>query len=88
MVEGYWFGNWRYLISFRGNCTGYSCSLYYEINAASFFKKILEQRDSVQENLEIKTEQSESDAVVTEADAILEALELREIAKALSNRIK
>ena len=56
--------------------------------ASSFFKKILEQRDSVQENLEIKTEQSESDAVVTEADAILEALELREIAKALSNRIK
>ena len=45
-------------------------------------------RPNESKKLEIKTEQSESDAVVTEADAILEALELREIAKALSNRIK
>ena len=55
--------------------------------ASSIFKKLLEQRDSVQA-LEIAPSQSDSDAVVEEADEILKALEQRELMKQLSNRIK
>ena len=54
--------------------------------ASSIFKKVLEQRDSAKA-LEVAPPQSDSDAVVNEADEILKALELREIEKALSKRI-
>lgn len=56
--------------------------------ASSFFKKILEQRDTVKKIIEEAPKQSESDAVVNEANDILNALELREIEKALSKFIK
>jgi hypothetical protein len=55
--------------------------------ASSIFKKLLEQRDSVQ-TLEVAPSRSDSDAVVEEADDILKALEERELMKQLSNRIK
>lgn len=58
------------------------------VTAASVFKKLLEQRDAVKENLENAPTQSDSDVDVTEADAVLKALEERELLKALSNRIK
>jgi HK97 family phage prohead protease len=56
--------------------------------ASSFFKKILEVRDAKPTIIEEVPKQSESDAVVTEADSILVALEQRELLKALSNRLK
>lgn len=49
-------------------------------------KKALEQRDAVKA-LESAPSQSDSDAVVNEADSILKALEERELLKALSNRL-
>lgn len=55
--------------------------------ASSIFKKVLEQRDAPKPN-EVAPTQSESDAVVNEADEILKALELRELAKALDKRLK
>ena len=55
--------------------------------ASSVFKKILEQRDAVEEVLEEAPQQGEPEAVVNEADEILQALELRELSKALSKRI-
>jgi hypothetical protein len=55
--------------------------------ASSIFKKVLEQRDATKP-LEETPQKSDSDAVVTEADALLEALKERELLKALSNRIK
>ena len=56
--------------------------------ASSIFKKVLEQRDATKA-LEETPIQGEPVAVVTEeADAILEALELRELAKALDKRLK
>ena len=55
--------------------------------ASSIFKKLLEQRDSAN-SLEVTPSRSDSDAVVNEADAILKALEERELLKAISKRIK
>jgi HK97 family phage prohead protease len=55
--------------------------------ASSIFKKVLEQRDATKP-LEETPQKSDSDAVVIEADALLEALKERELLKALSNRIK
>ena len=56
--------------------------------ASSIFKKVLEQRDATKK-LEETPIQGEPVAVVTEeADAILKALELRELAKALDKRLK
>ena len=56
--------------------------------ASSIFKKVLEQRDATKA-LEETPIQGEPVAVVTEeADAILKALELRELAKALDKRLK
>lgn len=55
--------------------------------ASSIFKKVLEQRDSAKK-IEVAPSQSDSDAVVKEADAILKALEERELLKALNKRIK
>lgn len=55
--------------------------------ASSIFKKVLEQRDAPKK-LEETPQKSDSDAVVNEADAILKALEERELLKALSKRIK
>lgn len=60
----------------------------YATTATSIFKKILEQRDVVKESIKEAPQQGEPAAVVTEADEILKALELREIEKALSKRIK
>jgi HK97 family phage prohead protease len=55
--------------------------------ASSIFKKIFEQRDVVKV-LEVAPKQSESDAVVDEAEQLLKALQLRELTKALEKRIK
>lgn len=56
--------------------------------ASSVFKKILEQRDAVKEVVKEAPQLGELEAVVNEADEILKALELRELSKALSKRIK
>ena len=56
--------------------------------ASSILKKLLEQREVVGEKIEETPKPSESDAVVNEADAILKALEERELLNALSKRIK
>ena len=55
--------------------------------ASSIFKKVLEQREAPKK-LEETPQKSESVAVVNEADAILKAIEERELLKALSKRIK
>ena len=55
--------------------------------ASSIFKRVLEQRDSAKK-VEVAPSRSDSDAVVLEADAILKALEERELLKALDKRIK
>ena len=57
------------------------------VAAASTFKKVLEQRDAVQEPIENATNQSESGAEATEAE-ILAALEQRELLKQLDKRLK
>ena len=57
--------------------------------ASSILKKVLEQRDVEPEVItEVAPQQGELEAVVNEADAILKALQERELLKALSNRIK
>jgi phage head maturation protease len=60
----------------------------YATTATSIFKKILEQRDVVKETIKEAPTRGEPEAVVKEADAILKALEDRELLKALSKRIK
>ena len=54
--------------------------------ASSIFKRVLEQRDAPKP-VEVTPTQSDSDAVVNEADALLAAFEARELAKALEKRI-
>jgi len=56
--------------------------------ASSVFKKILESRDVKEEVLEEAPQLGELEAVVNEAEIILEALKERELLKALSKRIK
>ena len=56
--------------------------------ASSTLKKLLEQRDVVEQVDQVAPVQSEPEAVVEEADDILKALEERELLKQLSNRIK
>ena len=57
--------------------------------ASSILKKLLEQRDVVEQVVEVAPTQSEPEAVVeNDADAILKAIEERELLKQLSNRIK
>jgi HK97 family phage prohead protease len=56
--------------------------------ASSIFKKVLESRDVTKEPIKEAPQQGEPEAVVNEADEILKAFELREIEKALSQRIK
>jgi len=56
--------------------------------ASSVFKKILEQRDAAKDPIEEAPQLSESEAVVNEAEAILKALNERELLKAISKRIK
>ena len=56
--------------------------------ASSILKKVLEQRDAEPATVEVAPQQGELEAVVNEADAILKALEERELLKALSKRIK
>jgi HK97 family phage prohead protease len=56
--------------------------------ASSVLKKVLEQRDATKADIKDAPTQSEPEAVVKEADAILKALEERELVKALSKRIK
>jgi len=55
--------------------------------ASSIFKKVLEVRDAPKK-LEETPIQGEPVAVVTEADDLLKAIELRELTKALNKRIK
>ena len=57
------------------------------VTASSIFKKVLEKRDA-EKPAEAIPSPSESDAVINEADAILKALEERELLKALNKRIK
>lgn len=54
--------------------------------ASLVFKRILEQRDAVKEELEVTPNQSDSDAVDIEAE-LVHAIEMRELEKALSKRI-
>jgi hypothetical protein len=57
--------------------------------ASSILKKVLEQREVEPEVItEVAPQQGELEAVVNEADAILKALQERELLKALSKRIK
>ena len=56
--------------------------------ASSIFKQILETRDETKVDDEKAPIQSESDAVVNENEAILKALEERELLKKLNNRLK
>jgi HK97 family phage prohead protease len=55
--------------------------------ASLVFKNALEQREAVSKPIESLPTQSESDAVVNEAEALLAAFEARELAKALDKRI-
>lgn len=55
--------------------------------ASSIFKKVIEMRDVSSELIEKKAEHGEHDAVETKANDILQALQERELLKALSNRI-
>ncbi len=55
--------------------------------ASSIFKKILEMRDAPKK-LEETPIQGDPVAVVTEAEELLKAIELRELTKALNKRIK
>lgn len=55
--------------------------------ASSILKKLIEQREAVKPVIEETPKPSDSDAVV-EAEAILKALEERELLKALSKRLK
>ena len=55
--------------------------------ASSIFKQVLELRDAPK-NLEETPQKGEPNAVVDEADAILKAIEERELLKALNQRIK
>jgi hypothetical protein len=57
------------------------------VTSASVFKKVLEQRDVVATPIDNAPQQSDSDADVTETE-ILEALQQREILKALNQRLK
>ena len=56
--------------------------------ASSVFKKILELRDATKEIVKEAPQQGEPEAVVQEADQLLHALELRELEKQLSKRLK
>ena len=55
--------------------------------ASSIFKRVMAERD-VPTKVEVTPTQGEPDAVVTEADELLRAFELRELSKALEKRIK
>ena len=55
--------------------------------ASSIFKRVMAERD-VAVKVEATPTQGEPDAVVSEADELLRALELRELSKALEKRIK
>lgn len=57
------------------------------VTSASIFKKVLEQRDVVQDQIENAPQPSDSDVDVTEAD-ILKALEMRELSKLLDSKLK
>lgn len=55
--------------------------------ASSIFKRVMGERDA-SVKVEVTPTQGDLDAVVTEADELLRALELRELSKALSKRLK
>lgn len=57
------------------------------VTASSIFKKVLAERDASKKS-EVIPNPSDSDAVINEADALLAALEQRELLKALEKRIK
>jgi HK97 family phage prohead protease len=56
--------------------------------ASSILKKVLEQRDAEPVTVEVAPQLGELEAVVSEADNILKALEQRDLLKQLSKRIK
>ena len=55
--------------------------------ASSIFKQILATRDEPEVSVEKAPIQSEADAVVNEQEAILKALEERDLLKKLNNRL-
>jgi HK97 family phage prohead protease len=55
--------------------------------ASSIFKRVIGERDA-SAKVEVTPTQGDPDAVVSQADELLRALELRELSKALSKRIK
>lgn len=56
--------------------------------AASVFKKVFEQRDAAQKPIENAPNQRDFEVEATEAEQLLEALKLRELSKAIKNRLK
>lgn len=56
--------------------------------ASSILKKVLEQRDAEPVTVEVAPQLGELEAVVSQADEILKALEQRDLLKQLSKRIK
>ena len=61
--------------------------LFRSTTASSIFKQILATRDEPKVELEKAPIQSEADAVVNEQEAILKALEERDLLKKLNNRL-
>jgi len=55
--------------------------------ASSIFKQILSTRDENKVDVEKAPNQSDADAVVNEQEAILKALEERDLLKKLNNRL-
>lgn len=56
--------------------------------ASLIFKKVIEARDALNTSIEQSPTQGELDAVVDEAEQLLEALKMRELRKALEKRLK
>jgi len=58
------------------------------VTSVSILKKALEKRDATSEPIEKTDAKRDSDADVTQANELLKALEMRELSKALSKRLK
>ena len=58
------------------------------VTSASVFKKVLEQRDVVPQHIETAPPQSDSDVDVTEKAELLAAIEMRELSRILTQRLK
>ena len=58
------------------------------VTSASVFKKVLEQRDAAPEQIENAPPQSDSDVDVTKEAELLAAIEMRELSRILTKRLK